>query len=294
MGDSFSRDHQDGGVPEAKQREDKDGNDAKPPLEEGQAIREDTQQGRGGNSVEASPNIDIPDPDLNNEEKEEDMEFYGTPCKLQVLLVSTQTGEKREEEINMPRYPRRGLDLKEYLEARYCIPTCVQQVQFYGITIDDSTVLRNLRLQHGDTLHVQYPISVDIEYFSRLINTLTRINEILGVVIPALLNGEEITDEMHDLIEGDCLSFTGDSIPLKYFSVYPTGVPNANQLYFIHNNGLHLLLQLYKNMHRLPWHGLPMELQELEFSCLQIVWNFSATLGIRQLILQVLCLHTIT
>ena len=222
------------------------------------------------------------------EENERDKEFYGTPCKLHIILKSTQTTDKRSEEISLPCYPRRGLDLKKHIESQYHIPACVQEIKFYGVDIEDSTILRNLRLQHGDTLHVQYSISVDIKYFLRLISTLTRINQVLELVIPQLLEGKDITDEMHDLIEGDCLAFTGDSIPLKYFSVYPTGIPNANQLYFIHNNGLQLLLDLYKNMHRLPWHGLPIELQQLEFSCLQIIWNFSATLGIRQLILQVI------
>lgn len=222
------------------------------------------------------------------EETQRDKEFYNTPCKLHIILKSTQTTDKRSEEVTLPSYPRRGIDLKKHIESRYHIPTCVQQIKFYGVDIEDSTILRTLRLQHGDTLHIQYTISVDIEYFSSLISTLTRINEILEVVIPELLDSGDITDEMHDLIEGDCLAFTGDSIPLQYFSVYPTGIPNANQLYFIHNNGLQLLLDLYRSMHRLPWHWLPIELQQLEFSCLQIIWNFSATLGIRQLILQVL------
>lgn len=222
------------------------------------------------------------------EEEQEEMTFYSTsPYTLSVVLESQQNGHKKIEEISLTTYPKTGVDLKRQIETRFHIPVCIQHLQFYNTTIHDDSNLKKLRIQHGDTLHLQYPSEVDIDYFSTLIRTLSCISTILHRVVPELLNGEDITEDMHELLEADCIAFTGDSIPLKYFSVYPTGTPNANQLYFIHNNGLHLLLEVYRIIHQLPWHGLPTELQELEFSCLQIIWNFSATLGIRQLILQV-------
>ena len=222
------------------------------------------------------------------EEECSDVEMYAMPCKFQVALKSQLTGERKYKEIVLDRYPRTGLELKKHFETNFNIPVCVQNLLFYNTTIHDNTILKKLRLQHGDTLHLDYSSEVDIEYFTGLINTLSRILAILHVVITELESGADITEEMHDKLETDCMAFTGDCIPLRYFSVFPTGTPNANQLYFIHNNGLHLLLQLYKLIHKLSWECLPFELQELEFSCLQIIWNFSATLGIRYLILQVI------
>ena len=111
-----------------------------------------------------------------------------------------------------------------------------------------------------------------------------RINHILRDVVPALVSGAPITNTMHQRLQTDCGAFTSDCVPLRYFSVFPTGTPNANQLYFLSLGGLDLLVNIYKLIHQLPWHKLPQELQDLEYACLQIIWNFSATLGVRQMI----------
>ena len=100
-------------------------------------------------------------------------------------------------------------------------------------------------------------------------------------------HGFPITHKMHHLLYLDCVPFTSDCIPLRYFSVYPTGTPNSNQLYFINSGGLRALLVVYKLIHQLLWNKLAWELLELEFSCLEIIWNFSVTLNVHQLILKV-------
>ena len=113
---------------------------------------------------------------------------------------------------------------------------------------------------------------------------------ILHVVIAELESGADITEEMHDKIEPDCMEFALGCASTQHLFFSKTGTPNANHLYFIHNNGLHLLLQFYKLIHKLSFHCLPFELQELELECIQIISLLSVTLGIRYLILQVIYL----
>lgn len=232
--------------------------------------------------------------DIMDEDEEEDSSSDNEPMSYQfhVILKSQKNSERRDKEITLSRYPKTGIELMKQLEVKFHIPVCVQDLYFYTTQIHSETKLKKLRIQHGDTLRLEYPSEADIDYFSSLIETLTRIMCVLNVVVDKISHGFPITQEMHQSLQLDCTSFTGDCIPLRYFSVYPTGTPNSNQLYFIHSGGLKVLLVVYELIHQLPWHKLPMELQELEFSCLQIIWNFSATLGVRQLILQVFFEYT--
>jgi hypothetical protein len=236
--------------------------------------------------VVSSPSPMVPFSDAPTEDSDSESASYSTPCALRVVLISELTGERQEKEVTIDHYPKTGIALKRQLEAKFKIPVCVQKILFFNMIINNGTVLKKLRLRSGDTIIIEYSAQVDIEYFSNLIEILSRISSVLRTVVTQLLNGADITYNMHEMLESDCMSFTGDQIPLQFFSVFPTGTPNANQLYFIHNKGLDLLLNIYQLIHQLPWHELPCELQELEYSCLQILWNFSATLGIRHLILQ--------
>lgn len=210
---------------------------------------------------------------------------YG-PCCLTVILSSTHCKEKEEKMLSLPGYPVTGIALKNQIQAKFNIPVCVQTLFFSSQVIKDNTLLNSLYLQHGDVIEVEYIMNADIEYFSDLVGTLLRIKELLCDIVADLLSGAPITYAMHQRLQVDCGAFTNDCVPLRYFSVFPTGSPNANQLYFLNLGGLSLLIDIYKALHELPWHMLPHELQSLEYSCLQVIWNFSATLGIRQMIVE--------
>ena len=208
---------------------------------------------------------------------------YGQ-CTFNLIMTSTHANERTERVFSIPGYPTTGQALKDQIQSKFSIPACVQNLSFSSLPIRDSTCLKSIYLQHGDTVHVNYSMNADVEYFTVLISTLQRINHVLDDVIPELISGAPITSAMHQRLQTDCGAFTSDCVPLRYFSVFPTGTPNANQLYFLSLDGLDLLVTIYKLLHQLPWHQLPLELQDLEYACLQIIWNFSATLGVRQLI----------
>ena len=218
------------------------------------------------------------DEDTNDRGEENGLYFH-------LLLKSTVEDTVKKGKITFSCYPKTGLQFKREVESQYKVPVCVQALSFQTNRICDSTRLRALKIQEGDTIEVLYTAEAEIEYLSSFINTLTRIVSLLRTILPELLDGAEITSDMHDLLLNDCYAFSQDPSHIDYFSVFPMGSPNANQLYFIHNGGLSLLLDMYELLHLLPWHQLPIEVQELEYASIRIIWNFSATLGIRRLLM---------
>lgn len=202
-----------------------------------------------------------------------------------VLLRATVDGVVKKGKVTFSRFPKTGAEFKREVERQYHVPVCVQMLSFHTSAICDNTRLKSLKVQEGDTIEISYPAEAEIEYFTMLLNTLTRIISSLKQTLPQLLDGAEITGEMHNHLLPDCDAFSQDSSHIEYFSVFPMGTPNANQLYFIHNNGLTLLVEMYELLHLLSWHQLPLEVQELEYACLKVMWNFSATLGIRRLLM---------
>ncbi len=206
------------------------------------------------------------------------------PCCFTLIMTSTLSKETKEKVLLLSGYPNTGLVLKNQIQSKLKIPSCVQTLYFASQPIKDDVVLKSIYLQHEDTILVEYTMSADIEYFTDLIGTLMRIKDLLSEVVVDLMSGASITSTLHDKLQTDCSAFASDCVPLRYFSVFPTGSPNANQLFFLSLGGLSSLVRIYKLVQRLPWHKLPHELQSLEYACLQIMWNFSATLGIRQLI----------
>lgn len=207
------------------------------------------------------------------------------PCEFQLSLHATDSTWERNVLLTLERFPRKGEDLKRAIERKLHIPMCVQTVLFNQQHVCDDHILERLSLRDGDDLIVEYSSVADIEYFSDLLSRLLRIENLVQCVLLNMSPGQIWDVEQHAQLQAECEPFTLSSIPLRYFSVFPSGIPNSNQLYFIHNGGLKLLMELYSKLHQVPWNHLPAELQEVEFSCLQIVWNFSATLGVRYLIL---------
>ena len=207
-------------------------------------------------------------------------------CCLHVRLCSMNATSSEEKTICLQNYPSRGKTIKLAIEKQLGIPVCVQVLSFNSQMISNDTLPSRMRMREGDTVVVSYPSEADISYLSDLIATLKRILSLVRTVTTSLRTFRFIGEPTHVKLSQECDSFNADNVPLTYFSVFPTGSPNSNQLYFIDKGGLKLLLQIYSTLHQLPWHELPYEMQQLEYSCLKIVWNFSATLGIRYLILQ--------
>ena len=215
---------------------------------------------------------------------------HPTQCRFQVFLHCTNATESvKERTVCLERYPSTGRALKLAIERQLSVPACVQTLRFNTQLIRNSTRLKRLRVQDGDTFILHYPAEADVDYLSDIIDTLTRILAVLRVAMDSLTQNKWIDGATHSDLARECDGFSPDNIFLliKSFStVVLTGIPNANLLYFIDRGGLKLLLEIYSLLHCLQWHQLPYELQQLEYSCLQIIWKFSATLGIRRLVLR--------
>ena len=210
------------------------------------------------------------------EDNSNDFFFY-------LILVSTATNEKEQRKITFTRFPRTGIVLKREIENRYNIPICVQSLSFNSDLLHNKTRLKSLRIRTGDKLTLQYIGKAEIEYFSKTIATLRRIVTSLKRIMPKKHGDSNVITD--DATRIDCLDFANDTAYSRYMSVFPTGLPNANHFFFLHNNGLKLLIRMYQLVHHLPWSQLPFELQAVEYACLNYVSKLSCALGVRQLLL---------
>ena len=207
-------------------------------------------------------------------------------CCLQVRLCSMNTNSSKEKMIYLQNYPSRGKNIKLAIEKQLGIPACVQVLSFNSQVISDDTSPSRMRMREGDTVVVSYSSEANISHLSELIATLKKILSLVRTVTASLRIFRFIGESIHVRLSQECDSFNADNVPQTYFSRLLTGSPNSHHLYFIDKGGLKLLLQIYSTLHQLPWHELPYEMQQLEYSCLKILLDFSATLGIRYLILQ--------
>ena len=208
-------------------------------------------------------------------------------CKFRVMLHNTIREVQEQRVVSTLGYPSSLQTIKQAIEDQLSVPVCVQTVRYRTQLIHDTTSLNRLRVREEDMFDVYYPNEARVRYVCDLISSLRRIISVLQAAFNSLTMSTWITPATRTNLRRECHEFVTDNLPLlKYFSVFPTGFPNSNQLYFIDKGGVVLLLQIYSTLHCLPWHRLSFDMQRLEYACLKIFRNFSATLGVRQLILR--------
>ena len=207
-------------------------------------------------------------------------------CKFRVMLHNTIREVQEQRVVSTLGYPSSLQTIKQAIEDQLSVPVCVQTVRYRTQLIHDTTSLNRLRVREEDLFDVYYPNEARVRYVCDLISSLRRIISVLQAAFSSLTMSTWITPATRTNLRRECHEFVTDNLPLKYFSVFPIGFPNSNQLYFIDKGGAVLLLQIYSTLHCLPWHRLSFDMQRLEYACLKIFWNLSATLGVRQLILR--------
>lgn len=215
---------------------------------------------------------------------------------LRLLLRSSLAKESKERKLYCSTLPLlTGAGLKELVEREFKIPVCVQAVSFNSNIIQEDTKLSYLRIQEGDMIEIEYPREVDTLFYLELISKITKIFSSLRHAMPkiAAAGGVMVTDDIHDVmlqVNRDCKSIRSAIMNLikdrEHFVSYSTGMPGVDQLYFLHNGGLKVLVDLCKLLHMLPWHQLPMDAQQLERSSLSLICTLSLTLGTRYLLIQ--------
>ena len=210
---------------------------------------------------------------------------------LHILLQSSLTKETKERKLHYSTLPLTGANLRELIEREFKIPSCVQTLSFNSNIIQEGTKLEYLRVQEGDTIVVEYPYDIDTQFYLKLISKLVKIVSSLKCTIPKIAASGKVTEAIRDnipRINNDCKSVRSAILSLKDKQLvnYSNGMPRVDQLYFIHNGGLKVLVELYRLLHLLPWHQLPMGAQKLELSCLSFVCTLSVTIGTRYLLLQ--------
>ena len=208
---------------------------------------------------------------------------------LHLLLQSSLTRETKERKLYYSTLPSTGASLKELVEREFKIPVCVQTASFNSNIIQEDTKLNYLRVQEGDTIVIEYPYEIDTQLYIELKSDIVKVLSLLKTIIPKIAASGKVASDIHNMLKSDCKSVGNVLINLAdddQFVNTTSGMPEVGQLFFIHNGGLKVLVELYKLLHLLPWHQLPMDVQQFEHSCLYFMCALNLTIGTRYLLLR--------
>lgn len=168
---------------------------------------------------------------------------------LNVLLVSSKTGETEKGSLNFSTAPPRLVkDVKLVVEEEFSIPTFAQRLSFEADELRDETKLSYIRVRNGDTLRVEYTTKADcaglkavIEWLNQLVDVFKKESRKetgsyydLQEIVAAGLEAKHL-EHLCDLLSVTCPEVT------------------SNKRYFHHHGGVDKLLEVYRSIVDRSW-----------------------------------------
>ena len=201
------------------------------------------------------------------------------------LFCSTDQTKSRNTKIVIPHTPRTVLDVKLCVEKDLSIPACCQCVIFESHELRDQDSIKQQRIREGDTLVIKYTSDAMVEDVREIIQEMKAMRRFLQRkdIRKCLASGCDPNSQ---------ISTNVNEIKVKilvsvYFKHANSDETNkANRLFFIRNNGLQITHRLHKELLRHPWNNCVAEMQRLEYAIMRLLWNISAAISIRELLLQ--------
>lgn len=189
--------------------------------------------------------------------------------------------------VSFSSFPQTGLEMKRRLERELEVPVCVQSLFFGSTLIKDTQLLRRLRLRDMDQITLEFPSHARIGVIDDVLRLMVEIKTLLNLIwiyFSDLVLEKTLSSDVDSQVQMIVDPVTVESL-VFLFSPASEPLPQTNRLYFIHNEGVELTVQLHSQLVDLPWDRLTIELQYLEHALLRILWDLSSTLGVRYLLL---------
>ena len=213
-------------------------------------------------------------PKLTSNATSKSYEFFN----LSVQLYCTKTSLIDKGEIKFESPPQDVLDVKKQVEKQFSIPVCVQTVSYNGDTLNNHIKLSDLKVRNGDTFYVKYlakGICTD------LINIISWLEQ-LSSAIACCTDLNDTAAIQRKMIESLRNVFSQCSDPTSIAS----SRSYVTKLFFAHNDGVGMMLKVYKLLLQKTWNDLDQRLKLLECYIIALQWWFAETFPLRRLLIQ--------
>lgn len=210
------------------------------------------------------------------------------PWKVQLEFYCVGLEEKSPtESVSVSPAPVTISDLKTIIQSKYSIPKCLQKISLdSGQTfLSNSELISDLYVRSSDIFTVTYlakaEVSVIKDFGTKLLRPflvqLTDFSEKYLGLSSYRTNGvseQAVRDGLHTIAYSHLLPWEQQ----------PT--VEANRQFLIQEEIIDNILQLYRLLSETPYHERNSFLQDLEISCLSLLWNFAETREARVLVAQ--------
>lgn len=208
-----------------------------------------------------------------------------SPVQFNVVL-NGNTEVTARKEVEFPKLPATGFEVKEIIEKVLKIPVCMQKLHFESQEIKDMQNLTCLHLRDGDTIGVEFSSRASTDDISDILKQMRIIDRLLVSSQLEFTSAAPLSDNTDTQVQIIVKPAAVESLVCKFFSPSTAEHSKANRLYFVSNGGIKLTLSLHVHLLSIPWDRLTIEMQFLEHALLRILWDLSSTLGVRCLLLQ--------
>ena len=189
----------------------------------------------------------------------------------------------REKKLKLMKYPETSRHLKLVIEDELQVPVYQQKLLFHSQLLPNNQCLRGLYLRNGDDVTVEYTTLADVRDIADIIQHMNS-------TIDFLMHCEDWLEDFSFDLEKNCKLLIKpehlESLVTTYFYLSDVEKSAANRLYFVHNKGLDLAVDLHRVLSSLSWNSIPPQLQHMEHAVLRLIWDLSSTIGVRCLLLQ--------
>ena len=196
------------------------------------------------------------------------------PVVLDVSLHNA-AGETKLKSIEISE-ARNVQILKQAIEDKFSIPVCSQRLFFESNQFRENENLSSYRFRDGDTIHVYYGETADMEAVQGLIAAVKCILVFVEHLQPEL-------SSKHREVKTDCISadrpdIVKDIVLIQQKAGLFKKLTNcANSLLFITSGGLDLVFSLYSLVLEIPWKDTLFQLQRLELNITSLLQRLIPT-----------------
>ena len=194
-----------------------------------------------------------------------------------VQLHSTKTKLAENREIKFVSPPQDILAVKKQVEKQFSIPACVQTVSFNGHTLKNDIKLSDLRVRNGDMFHVEYLAKGDCADLMEIISWLDQLSNAMV---------HEYSD-LNDIAENGLQQKFLRNLPTIFFSWEDTTSRSyVNKLFFADNDGVNMILKVYKFLLQKTWNVMDISFKCFESWILASLFCFTETFPLCRLLIQ--------